>query len=161
MSTLKRYNGTSWETIGGNITGDTLPIGSEIDYTGSSVPAGWEEVADYSTNEVNTGMKWIDGRDIYRKVYHNDSYSQSASRTEDITFSLPDLDIVVNVYGSSKVNSVVSPMPSALWANAVGTQYSFAIGGFTSTGFKVTTGSDNPLNSAQLNIVFEYVKTTD
>lgn len=161
MSTIKRYNGINWETIGGGITGDTLPIGSEMNYTGESVPAGWEEVLDYSTDEIDTGMKWIDGRHIYRKVYHNDSYSQNRSTTADITFSLPNLDIITNVYGGSKVSGVNSPLPAALWANANGTQYSFAIGGFTSTGFKITTGSDNPLNNAQLNITFEYVKTAN
>lgn len=45
MSQLKRYNGTSWETVGGVVTGDTLPIGSEVDYDGASAPAGWEEIS--------------------------------------------------------------------------------------------------------------------
>lgn len=85
MSTLKRYNGTSWETIGGSITGDTLPIGSEIDYTGSSVPAGWEEVADYSINEINTGKKWIDGKPIYRKCYSGNTGNDNISIDSGIT----------------------------------------------------------------------------
>ena len=70
MSQLKRYNGTSWETIGGVVTGDTLPIGSEVDYDGASAPAGWEEVDDpntYSTSETRIGT-WINGKPIYRKV---------------------------------------------------------------------------------------------
>lgn len=43
---LKRYSGTNWEAVGGTITGDTLPIGSEVDYTGTNIPAGWEEIND-------------------------------------------------------------------------------------------------------------------
>lgn len=67
MSTLKRYNGTSWETIGGSITGDTLPIGSVINYTGSSAPTGWEMMNDYLLNEeIETGETWINGKKIYR-----------------------------------------------------------------------------------------------
>ena len=57
----------------GGVTGDTLPIGAVIDYDGDTVPENWEEVEeseDYSTEEVNTGKKWIDGKDIYRKVLH-------------------------------------------------------------------------------------------
>ncbi len=48
--------------------GDTLPINSILSYDGSSVPDGYEEVVDYSTSEINTQMKWIDGRAIYRLV---------------------------------------------------------------------------------------------
>jgi len=51
--------------------GDTLPIGTIVDYDGDTVPTGYEEVEeteDYSTSETNTGKKWIDGRPIYRKV---------------------------------------------------------------------------------------------
>ena len=49
---------------------DSMPVGSVVDFTGSSadVPTGWEEVNDYSTTEIDTGKKWIDGKPIYRKV---------------------------------------------------------------------------------------------
>jgi len=47
---LKRYNGTSWEAVGGTITGDTLPIGSIVEFDGSTIPVGWEEVS--GTNKI-------------------------------------------------------------------------------------------------------------
>lgn len=49
---LKRYNGTSWEAVGGtvSITGDTLPIGSIVEYDGVTIPAGWEAVS--GTNKI-------------------------------------------------------------------------------------------------------------
>lgn len=47
---------------------DTLPIGTIVDYDGDTVPDGWEEVSDYSEDEIDTGQKWIDGKPIYRKV---------------------------------------------------------------------------------------------
>ena len=47
---LKRYNGTSWEPVGGTITGDTLPIGSIVEFDGASIPVGWEEVS--GTNKI-------------------------------------------------------------------------------------------------------------
>ena len=47
---LRRYNGTNWEAVGGSITGDTLPIGSIIEFDGTDIPAGWEEVS--GTNKI-------------------------------------------------------------------------------------------------------------
>lgn len=47
---------------------DTLPVGAEFDYIGERVPDGYVQVESYSTNEVNTGQTWIDGKPIYRKV---------------------------------------------------------------------------------------------
>lgn len=50
MSKLKAYNGTSWETVNGQIVGDTLPIGAIVEYDGQTIPAGWEEVS--GTNKI-------------------------------------------------------------------------------------------------------------
>ena len=39
---------------------DTLPVGTEVDFDGNSVPSGWEEVANYDTGwnsvTLNTGF---------------------------------------------------------------------------------------------------------
>lgn len=42
--------------------------------------------ADYSTSEVNTGKKWIDGKDIYTKTFVVPNISGSTS-TNRVTFS--------------------------------------------------------------------------
>lgn len=65
--------------------GDTLPIGTEIDYDGQSVPAGWQEVDDpnvYSTTETKVGT-WIDGKPIYRRVL-DELTTNSTAFTEQI-----------------------------------------------------------------------------
>ena len=41
MSKLKYYDGTEWKTVDGQITGDTLPIGSIIPYGSTTVPVNW------------------------------------------------------------------------------------------------------------------------
>ena len=62
MAQLKRYNGTSWETVGGVVTGDTLPIGSEVDYNGASAPAGWEEISnDLVVDSIRTKNMFYGG----------------------------------------------------------------------------------------------------
>lgn len=58
---------------------DSMPVGTQVNYTGSDIPVGWQQVNDFSTSEVNTGQKWIDGKPIYRKVinlglFPNNSY---------------------------------------------------------------------------------------
>lgn len=50
------------------------------DYTGGS--GGWN----YSTSEVNTGQKWVDGKDIYCKVYSNIQLTNGADVTIDANF---------------------------------------------------------------------------
>lgn len=48
------YDGTDLVSVGGGSSagGETLPVGSEIDYDGTTVPTGWEEV------EYDSG--WLD-----------------------------------------------------------------------------------------------------
>lgn len=152
MSTLKRYNGTSWETIGGSITGDTLPIGSEIDYTGSSVPAGWEEVADYSTSEVNTGKTWIDGKPIYRKVV--DAGSSSGSGFLTVAHNIANIDTICEYDAYMYDSSALYKLP---WWN------SFSEGNF----YKVYVDKTNIQKHCNNNwgfssrVIIYYTKTTD
>lgn len=54
----------------GEIRSESLPVGSEIDYDGQTIPTGWEQIDDpnsYSTTETICGT-WIDDSPIYRKV---------------------------------------------------------------------------------------------
>ena len=50
--------------------------------------------ADYSTDEVDTGTKWTDGKTIYRKVIHSDTAIASG------TTLISGVEHVVNAYGS-------------------------------------------------------------
>lgn len=63
-----RYNGIDYD-IGG--IGDSLPMGSVIEYDGDLAPEGYEEVEDkgiiYTTDETRIGT-WVDGKPLYRKV---------------------------------------------------------------------------------------------
>lgn len=50
--------------------GDTIPVGSEFDYDGTTVPEGFVQVTDtkvYVKDETEVGT-WIDGKKIYRQV---------------------------------------------------------------------------------------------
>jgi len=66
-------------------TFDTLPVGAEVDYTGSVVPDGWTQVDSYSTSEVNTGKTWIDGKPIYRRCADISAITSSNSNIVDVS----------------------------------------------------------------------------
>ena len=53
------------ETLGG------VKIGEGLSITEEGVLSADSSVVDYSTTEQATGQKWIDGKDIYRKVVAN------------------------------------------------------------------------------------------
>lgn len=88
---LKKYNLTKgqWEVIGGAITGDTLPIGSEVDYDGTTIPNGWEEIDDVVVTEN------VVSRNLYNK---NNSYRIGA-QNQDIANNIslkPNTDYCFN-----------------------------------------------------------------
>lgn len=60
----------------------------------------------YSTNEINTGKKWVTGKDIYRKVFT--TITTSANQT--ITLSLRNVNLI-NIYGVFKNGNNVFPIP--------------------------------------------------
>lgn len=51
----------------------------------------------YSTEEVNTGQKWIDGKDIYRKVYTGTLPTFSAGDTVDL-LQVTGADSIISVH---------------------------------------------------------------
>lgn len=148
---LKRYHGTSWEAVGGTITGDTLPIGSEVDYTGTDIPAGWEEVESYSTSEVNTGQTWIDGKPIYKKVIN------TGNMTSAVSHGISNLDWVISIYGVAKTNDNNYLPINFANPNGLNYQLSAYIQGGGNVG--LNKGSGFTISSSYL--IVEYTKTTD
>lgn len=75
---LKRFNGSKWEAVGGTVSGDTLPIGSIVEYGGNVDPSNW---------------LICDGRAISRLLYADlfnaigTTYGEGDGST---TFNIPD-----------------------------------------------------------------------
>lgn len=65
----------------------------------------------YSTEETNTGKKWIDGKDIYRKVYTG---SCDANDSQIIASNLTTINMPINIYGMfiRKTDKLASPIGS-------------------------------------------------
>ena len=80
--------------------GETLPVGSEIDFDGTSadIPTGWEETTDpesYSTDEVKTNKTWINGKPIYRKVVEFGNFPSGGSKT--VATGITDLARIISL----------------------------------------------------------------
>ena len=69
--------------------GDTLPIGSEIDYDGQSVPAGWQEVA-----ETNLGDVVVDS--IRTKNMFDGVVTNAYIDTQGVLQNAPDWEASLN-----------------------------------------------------------------
>ncbi len=63
----------------------------------------------YSTEEINTVKKWIDGKDVYSKTYTGECNSGSS---QTIANSLKDIDTVIKIEGTfqRKSDKLASPI---------------------------------------------------
>lgn len=135
---------------------DTLPIGAEVDYNGTEVPSGWEEVDnpnDYSIDEKVVG-KWIDNKPIYRKVIvHSFQSIESSSNYIDyqIAHNIDNLGQVINLRMFSSLNNYFPYVSmSGLWTVPVNVTAEYVI----------LRHTDN-WGSRKFIIILEYTKTTD
>ena len=140
----------------GNVTGESLPVGSEMNFNGqiSEIPEGWEQIddpAEYSTTERIIGT-WIDGKPIYRKVI--DCGNLPNATTKDTATGLTNV-ICQNIYGRAynSVSGNTIPLPYN------GTGDGYIVISYNNNNARITTGSDR--SSWTGYIVVEYTKTTD
>ena len=104
----------------------------------------------YSTEEVNTGKKWIDGKPIYSKTYYNVSnFPQSAGLT--------NVDVITKINAVAKdVSSNFYPLPFITVISGV-TYYTNIY--YNKNNNAIYSDSNSNIESA--NITIEYTKTTD
>jgi hypothetical protein len=159
-------SGTNIKTINsqsivgsGNVDfyGKELPIGTEVDYDGSTAPTGWQQIDDqdvYSTSEIKTNKVWLDGKPIYKKTYIKTGTANTA-KSESITVG-DDIEMFTN-YEVICTNST-SPAIS-LMANYYNTSTDY---------FRVFTGNSTTFNlryyvsyTPKIYVTIYYTKTTD
>lgn len=73
---------------------------------------------DYSTTEVNTGAKWIDGRAIYKKTVNTGTLPNDTEKT--VPHGISNLGRVLKVegYAYNGTNDATFPLPF-VWTNAL------------------------------------------
>lgn len=151
-------------------TGDTLPIGTEVDYDGDTAPAGWEALVDpnsYSLNEVKTNKTWIDGKPIYRKVVEVGILSATESQ-QDFTVINSNVAMLIDAKAimlskNYATNGIMYTLPkiSADYSNASPFCNIDWITQQTSLILKTYRTSAVWYESNSIICIVEYTKTTD
>lgn len=150
-SKLYYYDGTNFNSYGSG-GGETLPVGTELDFDGVSqdIPTGWEEINNpdsYSTSEVKTNKVWIDEKPIYRKVFTGNIASSIEHGLTNVSF--------VNSYGHiMSGGGAFVPLPSVRPTYA-----GYYIGYYVTNQYIIFDKAADANGVA--TVTLEYTKTTD
>lgn len=109
----------------------------------------------YSTSEVNTGKKWIDGKPIYRKVV--DCGALPNADFKYVNHNISNLGVIINVFVNSYTASGNGTMLPYVNPVSISGQISFT---YSKTQIELRTATDY---SSYVNTyaILEYTKTTD
>ena len=134
--------------------GDTLPVGTIVEFDGTTIPAGYEQVEEekdiYSSEEVKTNKVWIDGKPIYRKTYHGTTTFDIDEATQLLIPASVNVDKIINYSGYVTEHSG----RNVLTVNDVRIVK-------VSDNKVLFQSTNNSLKNSPYAITFEYTKTTD
>lgn len=132
--------------------GDTLPIGTIVEYEGITVPDGYEEVEDegevYSTEEQRIGT-WVDGKPLYKKTitYTGDKFSIDSLNTD--TLIIENFNIITTLF----------IFPTCIYVSSTSNANFFYQKSDKS--FYTQMGSDWKSDYIMTRVDIKYTKTTD
>lgn len=122
------------------------------EYAQDNIVAQLNEERSYSTSEVNTGKKWIDGKPIYSKVVNVNALPNNAQT--GYQHDIDDVDEFITIRGIAKSSTLSLPIPFVDRSGSTNIQLYASASGFT-----VSTNYD--ASSYAGKFIFEYTKTTD
>jgi hypothetical protein len=112
------------------------------------------EQRSYSTEEVNTGKKWIDGKPIYRQTFNIGNLPNNTAKV--INFSIQNLNDIVKVEGIANTTNIVLPIPYTSPDNTERISvYIAKVWG------NITVNTISDMSSYYGCVTIEYTKTTD
>ena len=106
----------------------------------------------YSTSETNTGKKWIDGKDIYRKVIELSNISAS---TAEYSYNVENIDKIVNAQASWYDTTDKATFVTNLRYDGTGAYIRFI---YLKDKFKVETAFDWSKRTSDVSVIIEYTK---
>ena len=108
-------------------------------------------IMDYSTSEVNTGAKWIDGSAIYKKTVNVGTLPDTT--TKNVAHGISNLGTIIKIEGIAIGSSYTTPLPFV--AEPTAANQSTAIRLYaTSTNVVVDTGTDRTALSAYVTLYY-------
>lgn len=106
-------------------------------------------VMDYSTSEVNTGAKWIDGSAIYKKTVNFGALPNATNKR--VSHGISNLNLVIKVEGFSKdSNNIQRPTPYTHLGSSVGG----SVLDIESSDIVIYTDSDRSGSSAYITLYY-------
>lgn len=161
VADINKVNASDMNEIKSVVNGlvsDTYSTDTEQSYSCNYL----NRINDYSTSEINTGKKWINGKPIYRKVI------TGTTSTKDTGFSvahgvsnygimmIDNKSFIKSVGASTFITPINCPPGSSSDYNKRPVRASIVDNNIT-----IYIGSYNGYNSYEYNIILEYTKTTD
>lgn len=113
-----------------------------------AVYGGDSIILDYSTNEVNTGTKWIDGKTIYKKTVQIASLPNATST--GYPHGVSNLETVVEIKGVHRAGAYAYDLSAP---GIGGSQYGLQLS-VDATNIYVNVGTDRHLDSADITIYY-------
>lgn len=110
-------------------------------------------IMDYSTTEINTGAKWIDGSPIYKKTIDFGTLPNAAEKT--VNHGITNLGVIISVGGTAKSNSTGNQVPLPFVSTSVANQIYL-----TTTPTGITMGCDANRSTLYGYVTLYYTKTS-
>ena len=124
-----------------------------VETDGGDTPAGG---IDYSTEEQDTGLKWIDGSPIYQKTI--ECGAPPNNNIKQIAHGITGLNFVVEMFGTG-VDSITGWLPIPLVQATSGTTYQIKIVA-TASNIEISTGT-NLSSVTNIYVTLRYTKITE
>lgn len=106
----------------------------------------------YSTSEINTGKKWKDGKDIYRKVIELSNIPVS---TTEYSYNVENINKIVNAQASWYDTTDMATFVTNLRYDGTGAYIRFI---YLKDKFKVETAFDWSKRTSDVSVIIEYTK---
>lgn len=124
--------------------------------------SGKQPLVNYSTSEVDTGVKWIDGKTIYRKVFtfNKNQYSLDSGNNwyaKTITHNL-NISTYTNVIAFTKrTNNTQTIIPNGNYGSGL-SSWSTTLGDLNTNNLNVRIGTDEYSMNSSTIVIIEYTK---
>jgi hypothetical protein len=106
--------------------GKVLTVDSEGSWAAEDLPPYPVGNLDYSTTEQDTGVKWIDGKNIYRKVFSYTTPSTGVTSEEVGTISDLDKVLIIQNMNYTNINNYIDQQASTyLYVSSTGSVMSY------------------------------------
>lgn len=112
-----------------------------------NMPAPTGGGVDYSTEEQDTGIKWIDGKTIYQKTIYVSSVATGTA--SNIQHDIDNIETCVSITGTCTFQSTTQlPLPYI----STSINYNICLGNVTHSTFMIQTGTSITISDAYVTI---------